>query len=576
MKLVLVAGAIALAFTAAAGGAPGRAPSAPTGLHAFVYRADEPVKSDHTYALMPAFAWKSVTNASNYELQLATSRTFSDATMLYDKIFGEPVASVQVQVPWMTGKPFALWVRVRVVAAGQTSKWSDPFGFNTAWQQTPQRQQSPEGLIRWSTVQGATGYEVWYQNVPTNYQDHFRTLTNVADEREYWTLHPGSAAIVQWRVRAVRLVTSGSLPNGIQVVRYGPYSPVYTTKTSGVISGGKIRPVAAVSNVQSTPTAPSPHQLTPGFAWTGTTDALGHGAGAGYWRVYIFSDKQCVNPVMTSSLIGGPAWAPRDGDPLNLPTDDATLAAFAGGKFPGFGAQGSVFTADGDTPAPAESTPAGGAAGATGSGTPPAAGGSTTPPNGASVSTTVTQRMVSLPDNGWPEGRYWWTVVPVRVQPGSVDPTTGAAGAFEFHDASLPQDLCAARQVWPFGMQSSPVTTTSQTPYASGVGTTSRVVSASVRKPAFRQLPVVTWAPAMAADTYEVELSRHIYPWKAVKKITSVVTSTVLPLDKNDRGTWYYRVRGVNPNLIGPAQKLAWSTPVAVRITGDVFVIVKK
>ena len=103
---------------------------------------------------MPAFAWRAVTNASSYELQLATSRTFSDATTLYDKSFGEPVASVQLQVPWMTGKPYALWVRVRVVAAGKTSQWSAPFGFNTAWQEVPQRQQSPEGLIRWSTVKG--------------------------------------------------------------------------------------------------------------------------------------------------------------------------------------------------------------------------------------------------------------------------------------------------------------------------------------------------------------------------------------------------------------------------------------
>ena len=66
----------------------------------------------------------------------------------------------------MTGKPYALWVRVRVVAAGKTSQWSAPFGFNTAWQQVPQRQPSPEGLIRWSTVSGATAYEIWYQNVP--------------------------------------------------------------------------------------------------------------------------------------------------------------------------------------------------------------------------------------------------------------------------------------------------------------------------------------------------------------------------------------------------------------------------
>ena len=105
---------------------------------------------------MPAFAWKSVNNASNYELQLATSSMFSDATTLYDKSFGEPVASVQLQVPWMTGKPYALWARVRVVAAGKTSHWSAPFGFNTAWQQVPQRRPPPDGLIRWSTVDGAT------------------------------------------------------------------------------------------------------------------------------------------------------------------------------------------------------------------------------------------------------------------------------------------------------------------------------------------------------------------------------------------------------------------------------------
>jgi hypothetical protein len=34
-------------------------------------------------------------------------------------------------------------------------------------------------------------------------------------------------------------------------------------------------------------------------------------------------------------------------------------------------------------------------------------------------------------------------------------------------------------------------------------------------------------------------------------------------------------VRGVNPDLVGPAQKLAWSTPVAIRITGDRFRVVK-
>src|SRR5205807_8341723 len=109
----------------------------PGGLHAFVYRADEPVKADHTYALMPAFAWNAVTGASSYQLQLATSNVFADATLLYDQHFAAPVASIQKQVPWMTGHPYALWVRVRAVARGRTSSWSAPFGFNTAWQEVP-------------------------------------------------------------------------------------------------------------------------------------------------------------------------------------------------------------------------------------------------------------------------------------------------------------------------------------------------------------------------------------------------------------------------------------------------------
>jgi hypothetical protein len=67
-----------------------------------------------------------------------------------------------------------------------------------------------------------------------------------------------------------------------------------------------------------------------------------------------------------------------------------------------------------------------------------------------------------------------------------------------------------------------------------------------------------------------------VYPWVAAKKQTSVVTSAVLPLSKSDRGVWYYRVRGLNPNLVGPAQKLTWSEPVPIRITGDIFKILKK
>jgi len=229
MKLVLALAAIALVCSTTAVGSPTRAPAAPKGLHAFVYRADEPVKVDHTYALMPAFAWNAVQGATRYELQLATSRTFSDATTLYNQTYRAPMASVQLQVPWMTGKPYALWVHVRVIANGRTSAWGAPFGFNTAWQQIPTQEKSPTGLIRWSPIDGATGYDVWYLNGPDNTSIHFTTLTNVADEREYWSLHPAGAGTILWRVRAVRLVKSSSLPNGIAVESHGPYSPMFTT-----------------------------------------------------------------------------------------------------------------------------------------------------------------------------------------------------------------------------------------------------------------------------------------------------------------------------------------------------------
>src|SRR5471032_88119 len=449
MKLVLALCAVALVWSAAAAGSSTPAVVAPAGLHAFVYRADEPVKADHTYALMPAFAWNAVGGASNYELQLATSRTFSDATTLYSRTYQSPVASIQLQVPWMTGKPYALWAHVRVVAHGRTSAWGTPFGFNTAWQNIPTKQRAPNGLIRWSPVGGATSYEVWYLNGPDSQSIHFTTLTNVADEREYWTFHAATAATIKWRVRAVRLVQSGSLANGIPVESHGPYSPVFTTTNPTALSATAIQGVSASSNVNSTPAQPRANQLTPGFSWTGTQDTFGQGSNAQLSRVYVFSDKQCVNPVMTGSVVGSPAWAPRNSDPLAMPATVKDLTDASAGKYLGVGPQTGTFMADGSAPAPAES---------------PAAA-----PVGAPASSTpALSRLLSLPDNGWPEGRYWWTVVPVAAVEIVADKLVGPvpSDALEYHDLALPQDICAAGQVWPFGIQSAPVTTTSENPYA--------------------------------------------------------------------------------------------------------------
>ena len=77
--------------------------------------------------------------------------------------------------------------------------------------------------------------------MPGGFNVHFSTITNVADEREWWSFHEGMAASVKWRVRAVRVVKSAALPNGVPIAKYGPYSPIYTTRTSGSYTDARSR-----------------------------------------------------------------------------------------------------------------------------------------------------------------------------------------------------------------------------------------------------------------------------------------------------------------------------------------------
>jgi hypothetical protein len=551
MKLALAATcALSLACAVSASGLASQTSlSAPTGLHPFISRADEPVKADHTYAQMPAFAWNVVRGATSYELQLATSQTFTDASVVTGlRDLRTPVTTLQLQVPWMTGHPYALWVRVRAVGPAGPSKWGSPFGFNTAWQELPVAQTAPQGLIRWSTVGGATGYEVWFPDIGV----HYRTLTNVGDEREFWTWHAQSAAVVHWRVRAVRFVSGAQLPDKVAITQYGPYSPVYTTLNDTTRPLTPLTGTDAISTVDSSAAAQA-HALTPGFAWSGSTGIAGESSGDDLYRVYVSTDAGCVNWASVGSIVGGPAWAPRDQLPMTMPLADKEFALARAGISLGYGMQGEAYMAD-LTPVSTAEAAAGAPAPAAGSAAAPATAGAMDPGT------------ISLPDRSWPTGRYWWTVVPVRA----VQVPTGSAPKWEYFDLEQPQDTCLAGRVWSFGMSNPAVAAE-----ASQSGLSGSRVTSSARASSFTELPVVTWKPALGAQSYEIELSRKLYPWVATRHAGAVVPSVTLPLTKKDVGVWYYRVRGVNPNLPGTATKLAWSKPVKIRITGDVFTIVK-
>jgi hypothetical protein len=423
----------------------------------------------------------------------------------------------------------------------------------------PQQLPAPEGLIRWKPIEGATRYEVLYPDI--NPPVSFQTTTNVADEREFFSFHQGSInwSSIRWRVRAIRYIDDKDLlRNNMPRVSYGPWSQTFTT-VNPPLSLGVLNASDTVSDTWDKKGQPAkPHDLTPGFAWTPSspvTSDIGS-FGSSLYRVYIFTDDHCVNQVFTGSVVGSPAFAPRVvGGPLNLPQGTKALADWVGPPYLiQVGSEGRSYDAAGKAVHPNE-----------------------TPGKGAPVNdNAVGDASVDLWDSGWPNGRYYWTVVPVTVSSfGTFDPKSNDQ-AVEYHDTAVPQDQCEAGQGMSFGKVSEPVVTTSANmPWVAGLAPNGRVVASASKTPTVHDSPLVAWEPAVGATTYEVQLSHKSYPWSVTWSTKTPATSVVLPLGKTQPGFWWYRVRGINPALPDGAQAMSWSKPVRIRITGDSFVVVR-
>jgi hypothetical protein len=362
------AAAVAVAVPASSGSAASRPPLArPTGLQSFVERLNEPrlhaAPDVPEYSRTPSFAWAPVRGATRYEFQLSTSNQFrADNGLVWsgETPAATPATTIPLSLPWITGDPASLYWRVRAVSGGSVSLWSDAQGFSMRWPSVPTEWRpdsgSPAdmpGYVRWHPVDGATGYQVWFTD--PNVSEVVTTITNVADERDYYESDHNWTGAVHWRVRAIRS-TYGNTFDGLPAVSHGPWSPEYTwTNTSNPLeSGTDVRPVAAVSDSVSTPDQPDVHSLLPAllFAGGGTNEDL--------HRVYVFGDSDCVNPVYPqtpedqSSVVAGPAYAPRTN---TVPATTSELVY------------------------------------------------------GDSASTVA---KVDLPDRGWSGGRYYYAVVPVQ------------------------------------------------------------------------------------------------------------------------------------------------------------------
>ena len=268
--LILSVLAALLALASPALGATRSAAAAPTGLHAFLLRVDEP--RTEVFPRTPSFAWNPVPGAVHYEFQLSTSGSFQDSGIVFDdSTLTSPVAAPALTLPWITGTPHALYARVRAVLDDSSTDWSSAFGFDMQPPPPPTPLPSYPGLLRWTPVDGAVGYEVWFVDIPKT----IAVTTNVADEREFYTFHQAASWLsqVRWRIRAVRDDFNKRL-NGLPVVTHGAWSPVYSS-VNPPFAVGPLKPVATVSDVVSNGSPSSPAQrLMPAFVYSGNQSFL--------------------------------------------------------------------------------------------------------------------------------------------------------------------------------------------------------------------------------------------------------------------------------------------------------------
>ncbi len=533
-RLTISLGALAAVTAGLLAGASSAAVSGPTGLHGFVLVASEPRTS--TFHRTPSFAWNPTKGAVRYELQLSTSATFRDNGLLYDvSNLQTPVGAPTLTLPWISGSPHSLYARVRAfLAGGHTSPWSAQYGFDMVPPAAPAALSSAPGLVRWSIVDGADAYEVWLLDKKSAKIEVVRT--NVLDERDFYG--DSWPASVRWRVRAMRTDVLG-VANGIPTATYGPWSTTYTGENTAPTAGG-ITLAGTLSDVLSNGSAKSPsHQLMPAFLWSGAQTL--DGTPATLFRVYAFTDSQCLNPVFVGPAVSSPAYAPRlDGPALELPANAANIYVDRGAPTIDAGADGNLVVANEQLPA---ATPTVG----------PSASGKTV------TATGVVGPTVDLWDVNWPGAGYYWTVVGV---------TKTVDGVFQ--DLELPQDVCAAGRVQRLGILSQPTLTSKHGAFATGLSANGRLVSAAQTAKFYGQ-PLVAWTAALGGTNYEVQWSHKSYPFAPKGTRYTFGTSAVLPLTP---GTWFYRVRGFDYNLPTGAQAMAWSLPTKLVVTAPKFRIV--
>ena len=322
--------------------------------------------------------------------------------------------------------------------------------------------------------------------VPGLIRKVIRTHTNVADQRELYSFHLEDSwwQVARWRVRPVRQVV-GALPNGLPAVSYGPWSPTYATTNPGW-AAGKLQLGAAVSDRGEhghEGRRPSAHARDDVRRATPEPTDVSTGSSASY----AFTDRDCVNAVFRGSVVGGPAFAPRD---LTDRSSCRRTRRSSTSRSPASSRARSPRTRRPSWPTERRS--------------PRARRGARTI-SSASTSPTSTRRPRATSGRSFPSGS-------TSTRTGRSRTTTPSR-----------RRTRASPVAWPASARSrGRAITGAGTPFVSGLTPKGRLLAQAGRRPVVYSTPLVAWRPVIGATGYEVQWSRSKYPWRARGSVLTV------------------------------------------------------
>ena len=171
----------------------------------------------------------------------------------------------------MTGAPYAAYARVRAVTQKGTAAGAAGYGFNIRWQNVPKQTTSYPGLARWTPVEGATSYQVWFTGHQPRRRDPRQRrrparVLRVPPGRE---LHAARSTGASGPSAGSPSCRASSLPSTT-----GRGAQPFTSTNPAMDDGSSARARGRTRSRRARRRSPKAHEMTPAFVFAGSRDAV--------------------------------------------------------------------------------------------------------------------------------------------------------------------------------------------------------------------------------------------------------------------------------------------------------------